>query len=72
MSVLKTVAIVVGVVVAARVAANLIYIASEKAKARNAEPITPYNRGTYKDGEFMFQQANDIHRQQQAHRPFHH
>lgn len=54
MSALKTVAIVVGVVVAARIAANLIYIASEKANTRKAEPITPYNRATYRDGEFQF------------------
>lgn len=54
MSVLKTVAIVVGVVVVARVAANLIYIASEKANTRKAEPITPYNRAYWKDGEFQF------------------
>jgi hypothetical protein len=52
MSVLKTVAIVVGVVVAARIAANLLYIAAERSK--KPEPITPYNHATYRDGEFNF------------------
>lgn len=59
MSILKTAAIVVGVVVAVRVASNLIYAAAEKSKKNNRGD--EFDRAVHRANEAMFEQANQAH-----------